>query len=407
MSKKINIFLILSITSLILFIAIACSSSDETNDSIDDFRIICEGGMAGAFPCSNYDLMSHLTLGDLSASSGNDSWGWTDPDTDKEYALMGLNNGTAFIDISDPVNPIYLGKLQTATENSSWRDIKVYNNFAFIVSEAQNHGMQIFDLTKLRNIANPPQIFTADQHYTEFGSAHNLVINEDSGFAYAVGTITFDGGPHFIDIQNPLSPVATGGYPEDGDSHDAQVVTYNGPDANYIGKEIFIGSNETEIVIVDVTDKTNPKNISKITYNNLGFTHQGWFTENHQFFIVGDELDELKFGINTKTFIFDFTDLDNPILKTTYSGPTLAIDHNGYVKNNLLYLANYTSGVRFIDIANISNDSLSEIGYFDTYPSDNDASFNGAWSVYPYFNSGNIIISDINSGLFVVRKSGT
>ncbi len=405
MNKKTSVFPILLITILFFVLVNSCSSDDEPK--VIDPRTICESGMAGEFPCDNYDLMSHLTLSDMSASSGNDSWGWTDLATGKEYALMGLDNGTAFIDISDPFNPIYLGKLPTATVSSAWRDIKVYNNFAFIVSEADNHGMQVFDLTKLRNVINPPQIFASDKYFTDFAGAHNIVINENTGFAYAVGTNTFDGGPYFVDIQNLLNPVAAGGYAMNGYSHDAQVVTYNGPDTEHMGKEIYIGSNGNEIVIVDVSDKANPINISKISHSNLGFTHQGWFTENHQFFIAGDELDELNFGIKTRTLVFDFTDLDNPSLKTTYSGPTSAIDHNGYIKNNIFYLANYTAGVRFIDISNISDNSLTEIGFFDTSPLNNDTAFNGVWSVYPYFNSGNIVISDINGGLFIVRKSGT
>lgn len=389
----------------ILFLLIACSSSDD-ND-VKDNRIACKSGKAGGFPCKNYDLMSQITLSEMSAISGNDSWGWTDATTGNEYALMGLDNGTAFIDISDPTAPIYLGKLPTATLNSPWRDIKVYNNFAFIVSEAEDHGMQVFDLSQLRNVDNPPQIFSADKHYTEFGHAHNIVINESTGMAYAVGTNTFEGGPHFIDIRDPLNPIALDGYVLSGDSHDAQVVSYIGPDQDYQGKEIYIGSNGDKIVIIDVSDKENPIEISRITYDNLGFVHQGWFTEDQQYFIAGDEVDELNFGNNTKTLIFDFSDLDQPILQSNYSGPTKAIDHNGYVKDDLYYLANYTAGVRFIDIANIANSSIKEVGFFDTYKVNNNVDFNGVWSVYPYFNSGNIIISDLSGGLFIVRKSGT
>jgi len=391
------------------------NQADADNDGIGDVcdpdtktRTICENGMAGNYPCNDYDLMSHLTLENLSAGSGNDSWGWTDTTTGKEYALMGLNNGTAFIDISNPIDPIYLGKLPTATANSPWRDVKVYNNYAFIVSEASNHGMQVFDLTRLRNVTNAPETFSADKHFTDFGSAHNIVINEDTGYAYIVGTSrngTYNGGPLFINIQDPLNPVSEGGYGDDAYSHDAQVITYNGPDADYTGKEILIGSNENEIAIVDVTDKANPQRISTISYSNVRYTHQGWFTEDQNPFIVGDELDESNLGFNTRTLVFDFTDLDNPSLKTTYTGPNSAIDHNGYVKGNLFYLASYTAGVRFIDISAISSGTLTEVGFFDTYPNHNNAAFNGVWNVYPYFESGNIVISDIEGGLFIVQKS--
>ena len=237
----------------------------------------CENGFAGSYPCSNYDLIGHIDLTTLGGNSGNDCWGWTDPSSGKEYALMGLNSGTSFIDISDLEFPRIVGFLPTHTTNSSWRDIKTYGNYAFIVSEASGHGMQVFDLTKLGNLAvdSPAVTFTEDAHYSGFGRAHNIVINEAQGYAYAVGTNTYNGGPHFIDISNPLNPLAAGGYGEDTYSHDAQVVTYNGPDSDYTGKEILIGSNQNEVVIVDVTDKANPTQISTINYPNIGYTHHG------------------------------------------------------------------------------------------------------------------------------------
>jgi len=371
-------------------------------------KIICQNGFAGNYPCNDYDLLLHFDLNVLNASSANDSWGWTDTSTGNEYAIIGLNNGSAFVDITDTENPIYLGKLPTATANSGWRDIKVYNDHAFIVSEADNHGMQIFDLTRLRNVSNPPESFTADTHFTEFGSAHNMVINEETGYGYPVGTDRngiYRGGPIFINIQDPKNPVSEGGWGTDDYSHDAQVVTYIGPDTDYIGKEILIGSNENEIAIVDITDKENPTNISTISYPNVRYTHQGWFTEDQTYFLLGDELDEQNFGGTTKTIIFDFTDLDNPKQHFTYNGPTDAIDHNGYVKDDVFYLANYTAGVRFIDVSNISNSTITEIGYFDTFPNHDNANFSGVWNVYPYLESGKIIISDSNSGLFIVKKS--
>ncbi len=378
-----------------------CDTSTETN------KTPCVNGKAGEYPCNGYDLLLNMPLSTFGSSVGNDSWGWTDSTTNKEYAIMGVNNGTIFVDISDTEKPIYLGKLATATVNSKWRDIKVYKDHAFIVSEASNHGMQVFDLTRLRNVTSPPATFTADTHFTEFGSAHNMVINEESGYAYPVGTSktgTYKGGPLFINIQDPKNPKSEGGWGTDNYSHDAQVVIYNGPDSDYTGKEILIGSNENEIVIVDVTDKANPKNISKISYSNVGYTHQGWFSKNKKYFILGDELDEQNFGNKTRNIIFDFTDLDNPKEHFTYLGPTEAIDHNGYVKDDTFYLANYTAGVRFLDITNIASKTMTEVGYFDTYTSNDGANFNGVWNVYPYFASGKIVVSDINKGLFIVKK---
>jgi len=367
----------------------------------------CNNGEAGGYECNGYDLMAHIPLSVFNTTGANDSWGWTDPDDGKEYVLMGLENGTAFIDISDPVNPIYLGKLPTATGTTVWRDIKTYNNYAFIVSEASGHGMQIFDLTHLRNVNNPPVTFTEDAHYSGFSDAHNIVINENTGYAYAVGTNTFGGGAHFVNIQDPLNPVAAGGFSADGNTHDAQVVTYIGPDADYAGSEIYIGSNGSGqiISIVDVTNKSNPQGISTLSYSNSGYTHQGWFTEDHRFFLLGDEFDESNVGFNTRTIVFDLTDLDNPVLSYEYFGVTPAIDHNGYVKGDNYYLSNYAAGLRVLDISDIENDNIVEIGFFDTYQDNNDASYNGVWNVYPYFESENIMINDRSGGFFLVRSS--
>jgi choice-of-anchor B domain-containing protein len=400
-----------------LFFLFSCSGSDNTPANDTPEQIIenpqtgflpCQDGMAGIYPCNGYDLLGQTSLASFSASAGNDIWGWTDSTTGNEYALVGLNNGTAFVDITDTEDMIYLGKLPTATESSPWRDIKVYQDHAFIVSEASGHGMQVFDLTKLRNVPNPPVTFSADSRYTGFGSAHNIVINEVSGYAYAVGSARndlYNGGAHFINIQEPKNPIAAGGYGTNGYSHDAQVVTYNGPDTDYVGQEIFIGANENQVAIVNVTDKTNPLQISSFQYANIGYTHQGWFSEDQRYFILGDETDELTFGFDSRTLVFDLSDLDNPELFTTYSGETAAIDHNGYVKGEDFYLANYTAGVRILDISGIDGQTIDEKGFFDTYPSNNTAAFEGVWSVYPYFESEKIIVNDISSGLFVIKSS--
>ncbi len=376
----------------------------------------CENGFAGGYPCDGYDLLSHISISTLAGSQqerGNDSWGWTDPDSGKEYAIVGLSNGTAFIDISDPINPIFLGRVPTETFSSIWRDIKVHGNYAFIVADAaDNHGMQVFDLTRLRSVSNPPVIFDTDAHYGGVGSCHNIVINPSQPYAYLVGCDELAGGPVFVDISNPLNPVSAGGYSSSGYTHDAQVVTYNGPDSDYTGREIYIGSNgsfgsNNKVVFVDVTNKNNPVLISEIDYDSPGYTHQCWLTEDLNYLLLGDELDEQSFGINTRTIVFDVQDLDNPQVHNEYYGPTEAIDHNGYVLGDKFYLANYTAGLRVVDITDIENpnNAMEEIGYFDTYPPNNVADFDGAWSVYPYFESGNIVISDISRGYFLVRPS--
>ena len=190
----------------------------------------CDNGFAGIYPCNNVDLEAFLPLsqigGTASQSAANDIWGWTDTMTNKEYAIIGMVFGTSFVDVSDAANPIYLGELPThGAFGSSWRDIKVYNDHAFIVSEANQHGMQVFDLTQLRVLAGPPVTFGETAHYKKVASAHNIVINEDSGFAYIVGAAgknSCSGGLHMVDISNPTRPTFEGCFSSDGYTHDAQ-----------------------------------------------------------------------------------------------------------------------------------------------------------------------------------------
>ena len=371
----------------------------------------CSGGTAAGYPCEDFGLQSYLSLSQLGASTGNDSWGWTDPMDNSEYALVGLNNGTYFIDITDPVNPRRLGKLPSHNGvSSTWRDIKTYLNHAYIVSEASGHGMQIFDLTQLRGLStNSSRTFSETAHYGGFGNAHNIVINEDTGYAYPVGTSRTGasaGGPWFLKI-NPVNPsVVTleGTYSAVGYSHDAQVITYNGPDTEHVGKEIYIGSNENEIVILDITNKAAPITLSTIGYSNYHYAHQGWFTEDHRYFLLGDELDERDGGGGpTRTIIFDLLDLDTPVEHFQHLGSNSSIDHNGYVKGNRFYLSSYSAGMRVLKVDDIENKNLTEVSHFDTWPSNNNASFNGTWNVYPYFASGNVIISNYNTGFFVIK----
>ena len=386
------------------------TDGDGIGDACDENTLVntpCEGGMADIFPCDGYDLIEWFDLTELgnNIGNGNDVWGWTHEDTGREFVTMGTNISTVFVELFEFGEPRIVGILPATTGQRAWRDIKVFQDHAYIVSESTNHGMQVFDLTRLLDVTNPPETFTEDFHYTGFLRAHNIVINEDEAFAYAVGTETFGGGPHFIDLSNPANPTPAGGFQAqsfNSYTHDAQVVTYNGPDTEHQGKEIFIGANEDVVVILDVSDKTNPTIISTIGYSNTRYTHQIWLTEDQQFAVLGDELDELQVGFNSRSIIFDCSDLDNPTFVEEYFGPTAAIDHNGYVFNDTYYLSNYSAGLRFIDVSNMP--VMQETGFFDTFPENNNANFNGVWSVYPYFESGLIAVGDFNRGLFILRK---
>ncbi len=365
---------------------------------------LCLGKSTGTYPCRHIDLLSNITLDDFDAQEGNDIWGWTEHVSGREFALMGLNNGLAFVDISDPYNPLYLGKLPPHSEDSLWRDVKVYKDHAFVVSEAPGHGLQIFDLKQLLTVTNPPVTFTETKHYGLFGNAHNIAINEASGYAYVVGNLdSCEGGLHMIDIREPTNPSFAGCFSQDGYTHDTQCVIYHGPDQRYQDHEICFNANEDTLTIVDVSDKKNPQQIKRKGYPGVSYAHQGWLTGDQRYFLMGDEWDEITNGHNSRTYIWDLANLQDPTIIGVYTAPLTAIDHNIYIHKGLVYEANYRSGLRILNGAQIASGQLSDVAYFDTYPSNNTPNFNGAWSVYPFFDSGNIIVSDIDRGLFVLR----
>jgi choice-of-anchor B domain-containing protein len=389
----------------------------------------CVNGMAGTFPCNKVDLAALLPIADIDGTSaagvtGNDIWGWTDQQTEREYALLGLSNGVAFVDVTNPTAPVYLGNLPTHADDGGrlWRGLKVYRDHLYVVSEIANHGMQVFDLTRLRGV-NTPQTFTETAHYNNFSRAHTIAVNEETGFAYAAGSRPAAGrtvgvdtcgglGLHVVDIRNPAAPAFAGCVDQDGYTHETQCVVYRGPDAQHQGREVCFSANEDTLTVVDVTNKSAPAQLSRTPYAGSGYTHQGWLTGDHARFLLDDELDELNQNkqtpappapAKTRTFVWDVSDLDAPFVRDVFQGSTTAIDHNQYVRGLHAFQSNYRSGVRVLDVRGAAAASLSEVAFFDVYPVDDAAAFNGTWSNYPFFASGTVIASGMEQGLFVLR----
>jgi len=411
----------------------------------------CEDGLADAtYPCQNIDMFSHVPNDSLLGEQANDIWGWADPLTGRQYALVGLLDGTSIVDVTRPDSIIVTAKLNepaflgstiantspAKTRNpqlqhedhdsdegkaaSPWRDVKVYNNYLLVVSDAQPHGLQVFDLTRLRDISQKPAFLQADVVYREFGNAHNIAVNSETGFAYAVGTSgeTDQCGPttslHMIDLKDPLNPTLAGCYADTnlgnviraGYVHDTQCVIYKGTDEDYTGREICFNSSETNFSITDVDDKSAPETISFTSYPGNEYAHQGWLTEDHNYFLLNDELNETRTGSATTTHMFNVQDLDNPVHVGEYQHETFTIDHNLYVRRNLVFESNYTSGLRVLEMSNMDNAELNLMAYFDTHPADDAVVFDGSWSNYPFFDNGIVIVSDISNGLFVLSDPG-
>jgi choice-of-anchor B domain-containing protein len=368
-------------------------------------------------PCDGIDMLSHVSHAELGTTFVNDTWGWTDPATGDDYTLLGASEGTVFVRITDAKRPQVLGILPTASTSGGafWRDIKVYADHAYVTSEHNNHGVQVFDLTQLRDWDGSYTTYQDTNRYTDLGRAHNIAVNEDTGFAYAVGANNAQdihkcaGGLHMIDLDDPTNPVFAGCFAQHGYVHDTQCVVYAGPDTRYHGREICFNSNASgsthRVDVVDVTDKSNPVSLARVGYDNFGYSHQGWLTPDQRYFLHGDELDELGRGIGTTTRVRDMTDLENPQLIQVFENYTTSIDHNLYTQGRYTYASNYTSGLRVYDSRDLAGSGLSEVAYFDVYPENDNASFEGGtWSNYPYFRQkGVVAVSSIDRGLFILQ----
>lgn len=382
-------------------------------------EVKCQGGKARGFDCRDADLVAFLPKSAIGARRGtllNDIWGWTDSASGREFAIVGRTDGTSFVEVTDPTNPKYLGDLplHAGARPNIWRDMKVYRNHAFIVADgAGPHGMQVFDLTQLLSVSKP-QTFRETAHYDQIASAHNIVINEATGFAYPVGNSmggnTCGGALHMVDVRDPAKPKFAGcfadpslGMQRTGYTHDAQCVVYHGPDTRYHGRELCFTSSEIALGIADVTDKASPRAVSTAAYPNVAYAHQGWLSDDHRYFFLDDEGDELAgTAPRTRTVVFDLTDLEDPVVAKEFYGNTAASDHNLYVKGRYMYQSNYVAGLRVVDVSDPTNPV--EVGHFDTVPvGENLPGFSGSWSNYPYFKSGVVAATSMREGLFLIR----
>ncbi|RMF70795.1 MAG: choice-of-anchor B family protein, partial [Planctomycetota bacterium] len=353
---------------------------------------------APVFASSNVTLLSWLTVGELSsgAANANDCWGYVSP-SGREYAIIGVSDATVFVEITDPANATIVASL--SGPSSLWRDIKVYQDFAYSVSEGGG-GIQVFDMSQIDN-----GVVTLVNTITSGGTSatHNVAINTDSGYLYRCGG--GNNGLRIYRLNNPAFPQYVKSW-SDKYVHDVHVTTYtSGP---YAGREIafasggFNGGNQnTGVDILDVTDKNNIFTISRIQWSERGYSHQCWLSPDKTVLYINDELDEQTYVKPTTTHFFDVSNLEYPKELGTFTSGSTAIDHNLYTRDTLVFEANYRSGLHVFDATDPTNPV--EVAYFDTYPFNDAAQFNGLWSNYPYFPSGTVIGSDIERGLFVWR----
>ncbi|MBT8101667.1 MAG: choice-of-anchor B family protein [Gammaproteobacteria bacterium] len=388
----------------------------------------CIGGSAGAFPCSNVDLLAHIADRTTTAN-GADIWGFMDLNTNREYAIVGYTTGTAVYDVTDPENPREVGFVDGQT--TTWRDIKVYqfwnsadsrwNAYAYITADNASDGLFIIDLSEL------PHTIARIDYPSDFAQAHNIYLtntefstgislNGNIPTLILAGSNSSDGRFRSYALTDPAAPgfIATPATPgtQPGNDrlymHDAASMNVtdarkdsqcvNASSAAYC--DVLFDFNEATVDIWDVTDPSDPARLSSTPYDNADYVHSGWWSEDQQYLFVQDETDERDRGLLTTLRVFLIADLTAPTLAGTWTGPTSAIDHNGFVRGNRYYMSNYARGLTILDITNPA--SPTSVGRFDTYPSSDTVGFPGAWGTYPFLPSGNVVISDIDSGLYVV-----
>lgn len=396
--------------AIILAVSAGLARADEDGRKLLDLEPMVPGPVwrlgdgterGGGFSAVGVTLMAWLPLNNFPGGhgSGNDCWGYVSP-SGREYAIMGLERGFGFVEITEPGNPVIVASVTGPT--SLWHDVKVIGHYAYGVSEGGS-GIQVMDLS---DIDNGNVTLVRNQQSGGHSSTHNIVSNPDAGTLYLAGANIGNGGLVSLDMTDPTRPTVAGGW-TDMYVHDACVVSYtSGP---YAGREIAFcaggynsGWNSTGLRIVDVTDKNNMFTISTYYYSTPAYSHQVWVSPDKHYAYLDDELDE-DYGLvpTTTTRVIDVSNLSSPSQVATFTSNSAAIDHNLYFRDQFIFEANYTSGLRVFDATNPV--SPVQIAYFDTFPTSENPSFNGAWSCYPYFPSGTVIVSDINRGLFVLR----
>ncbi|WP_223670592.1 choice-of-anchor B family protein [Kangiella shandongensis] len=386
--------------------------------------INCNDGQADEFPCYQIDLLSQFSLNQLSSSpsSASDIWGYVDLNTDREYAVMAIYNGTTVIDVTDPQNPV---EVDTVTGvNSTWRDVKVYQYlddssgqykaYAYVTTEGQG-GLQIIDLSSAPNsveLVNTIDVFqTAHNVYLgNIDYTNGTALSGHEPYLYIAGSNLGNGSYRVFDLVDPENPSLVTTPDSTGYVHDATNMIINDSRTEQCADghnpcELFIDFNENTVDIWDTTDKAVPVRISSTPYDGASYTHSGWYSEDKKYVFIQDELDERSLNVNTTLYVMDISDLTSPQIVGSYVGQTPAIDHNGFTLGDKYYMSNYKRGLTVLDVS--SPATPKEIGFFDTYPipEANDPQFDGAWGTFPYLPSGNILVSDITNGLFVLKDN--
>jgi choice-of-anchor B domain-containing protein len=326
----------------------------------------------------NVDLLGQLNPYPNTAYA--DVWGYAADG--REYALMGVTGGTSIIDITDPANPVEVDFISgPAAPPYEWRDIKTHLNYAYVVTEGtgSGQGLQIIDLSNLP--ASASLVNTVD---TWFSRAHNIFI--DNGYAYVIGT-NGGGGMHILDLSDPVIPIRTAYYTASDYIHDV-----------YVWNDTVVACADDSYDLVDVSDKNNPQLVSLSSLIPGIYAHSGWMTEDKRYFISAEEFnirDLMVYDLQDRST----WDLVVPSWQMSGDSPI----HNIFVLDNYAHISYYKDGYVALDISDPTAPTIA--GQYDTFPG-SEGSYAGAWGCYPYLPSGNVLISDMSTGLYVLDFLG-
>lgn len=385
----------------------------------------CVQGFAGQFPCRNVDFLAQIPLNRFSSqpTSAANVWGFVDLNDNREYAVIGLRNGTAVVDVTDPANPREVG---TVPGNPSlWREVKIYQHldtaanryraYAYISTEAAGSGLQVIDLSGLPNTVSLATTITdTGRQHTLYVSnidyATNVALPGAQAFLYVAGSDRNAGAWRVYSLANPAQPQWVNAAPAGQYMHDSTSLLITDERTsqcapNHNPCEVLADFNENTVDLWDVTDKALPVLLSSTSYPAATYTHSGWPSADQRFLFVHDELEEIRRGLNTQMYTMNLDNLRAPSLVTSYTGTTTATDHNGYTKGSFYYVSHYRRGLVVFDVSNPNQ--MREVAHMDSFlvPADNSAGTDGVWGVYPFFPSGTVAVSDISNGLVLMKPN--
>ncbi|MBK6876833.1 MAG: choice-of-anchor B family protein [Ignavibacteria bacterium] len=317
-------------------------------------------------------------------SSYSAIWGYVAPNG-REYAILGTNTGTSFVDITDSANIHQVDFVSGV--NSSWREMKTYSHYAYVVSEGTNSGLQIMDLQYLPDSVSLVNTW----FYSGYTKTHS--ISQSGPYLYLNGgNASPNGGVAVVSVVNPTAPVKLGQWTTEY-VHDCRVLNDTIWTANvYSGRmSIINAANKSSLQFVDNWQAYNTQVVS---------THNAAITDDRSHIFTTNEISSPP----GRLYAYDIQDLDNITRVSEWqpTGITSSIVHNVEIYGKYAVLAHYSSGIRIVNISNPA--APVEAAWYDTYPSSNSASFNGCWGVY-VFPTGKIVGSDISNGLFVIKTT--